>query len=41
MGFGGISATQLIIILVIVALIFGTRKLRTLGVDFGTGGGDD
>jgi len=31
----GISPTQLIIILVIVALIFGTRKLRNMGSDLG------
>ncbi len=32
---GGISLTQLIIILVIVALIFGTKKLRNIGSDLG------
>ena len=31
----GISPTQLIIILVIVALIFGTKKLRNIGGDLG------
>lgn len=31
----GISPTQLIIILVIVALIFGTKKLRNMGGDIG------
>lgn len=31
----GISPTQLIIILVIVALIFGTKKLRNMGGDLG------
>jgi len=31
----GISPTQLIIILVIVALIFGTKKLRNMGSDLG------
>ena len=35
MGFGGISPVQLIIILVIVLLIFGTKKLRNLGGDLG------
>ena len=36
MGFGGISAWQLIIILVIVLLIFGTKKLRSVGGDLGS-----
>lgn len=31
----GISPTQLLIILVIVALIFGTKKLRGFGGDLG------
>ena len=31
----GISPTQLLIILVIVALIFGTKKLRNIGSDLG------
>lgn len=35
MGLGGISPTQLLIILAIVALIFGTKKLRSLGSDVG------
>jgi sec-independent protein translocase protein TatA len=35
MGIGGISPVQLIIILVIVLLIFGTKKLRNLGGDLG------
>lgn len=35
MGIGGISPVQLIIILVIVLLIFGTKKLRGLGGDLG------
>ena len=35
MGFGGISPWQLIIILIIVLLIFGTKKLRNLGTDLG------
>ncbi|MFT5591875.1 MAG: sec-independent protein translocase protein TatA [Oceanicoccus sp.] len=33
--FGGISLWQLLIILVVVILIFGTKKLRTLGGDLG------
>ncbi len=32
---GNISPWQLLIVLVIVALIFGTKKLRTLGSDVG------
>ena len=35
MGIGGISPVQLIIILVIVLLIFGTKKLRNFGTDLG------
>lgn len=35
MGLGGISPVQLIIILVIVLLIFGTKKLRNFGGDLG------
>lgn len=35
MGIGGISIWQLVIILVIVLLLFGTKKLRTLGGDLG------
>ncbi len=31
----GISPTQLLIILLIVALIFGTKKLRNMGSDLG------
>jgi len=31
----GISVTQLVIILVVVALIFGTKKLRNIGGDLG------
>lgn len=36
MGFGGISVWQLLIILVIVVLLFGTKKLRSLGGDLGS-----
>lgn len=32
---GGISIWQLLIILAIVALLFGTRKLRNIGSDLG------
>lgn len=35
MGLGGISMWQLLIILVIVVLIFGTKRLKTLGGDLG------
>ena len=35
MGIGGISMTQLVIILVIVMLLFGTKKLRNSGADIG------
>ena len=36
MGFGGISIWQLLIILVIVLMVFGTKKLRNMGGDLGT-----
>lgn len=36
MGVGGISIWQLLIILVIVLLLFGTKKLRGMGGDLGT-----
>ncbi|MBV1920024.1 MAG: Sec-independent protein translocase subunit TatA [Pseudomonadales bacterium] len=35
MGIGGISIWQLVIVLVIVLLLFGTKKLRNLGGDLG------
>jgi len=35
MGIGGISVWQLLIILVIVLLIFGTKRLRNIGSDLG------
>jgi len=35
MGMGGISIWQLLIILVIVLLLFGTKKLKNLGSDLG------
>ena len=35
MGLGGISIWQLLIVLVIVLLLFGTKKLRNLGTDRG------
>jgi sec-independent protein translocase protein TatA len=37
MGLGGISVWQLGIILVIVMLIFGTKRIRQLGEDVGAG----
>lgn len=36
MGFGGISIWQLLIILVIVLLLFGTKRLRNIGSDLGS-----
>ncbi len=36
MGIGGISIWQLLIILVIVLLLFGTKRLRGLGGDLGS-----
>lgn len=35
MGIGGISIWQLVIVLVIVLLLFGTKKLRNMGGDLG------
>lgn len=35
MGIGGISIWQLLIVLGIIILIFGTKKLRNLGGDLG------
>lgn len=35
MGLGGISPWSLVLILVIVLLLFGTKKLRNLGSDLG------
>ena len=35
MGVGGISLWQLLIVLAIVILLFGTKRLRTLGSDLG------
>ena len=36
MGFGGISIWQLLIILAIIVLIFGTKRIRNLGGDLGS-----
>ncbi len=35
MGVGGIGIWQLLIILLIVFMLFGTKKLRNLGTDLG------
>ena len=35
MGVGGISIWQLLIVLVIVILLFGTKKLKNMGGDIG------
>lgn len=35
MGIGGISIWQLLILLVIVVLVFGTKRLRNMGGDLG------
>ena len=35
MGFGGISFWQLLIVLLIIVLIFGTRRLKGVGSDLG------
>lgn len=35
MGLGGISLWQLLIVLLIVVVIFGTKRLRTIGTDLG------
>ncbi len=35
MGFGGISIWQLLIILMIIVLLFGTKRLREIGGDLG------
>jgi sec-independent protein translocase protein TatA len=35
MGFGGISVWSLLLVLAIVILLFGTKKLRNIGGDLG------
>jgi sec-independent protein translocase protein TatA len=35
MGIGGISMWQLLILLLIVVMVFGTKKLRNMGSDLG------
>ena len=36
MGLGGISIWQLLIVLVIVVLLFGTKRLGSIGTDLGS-----
>ncbi len=36
MGFGGISVWQLLIVMAILLLLFGTKKLRNIGGDLGS-----
>jgi len=36
MGIGNIGVPQLIILLVVVMLVFGTKKIRSLGGDLGS-----
>lgn len=36
MGLGGVSLWQLLIVLLIVVMLFGTKKLRGLGGDLGS-----
>ena len=36
MGFGGISIWQLLIVLAIIILLFGTKRLRSFGSDLGS-----
>ena len=36
MGFSGISVTEILIILAIVILLFGSKKIATLGTDLGS-----
>lgn len=35
MGFAGLSLGHLLVVLVIVVLVFGTKRLKTLGSDLG------
>ena len=37
MGCGGISIWQLLIILLVVLVLFGSKKLRSIGSDLGQG----
>jgi len=35
MGLGGISVTQLVVVLAIVLVVFGTKRVKSLGSDLG------
>lgn len=35
MGLGGVSLSQLLILLLVIVLVFGTKKLRSMGEDLG------
>ena len=35
MGFGGLSIGHLLVVLVIILLVFGTKKLKNIGTDLG------
>ena len=37
MGIGGISFWQILIILVVILVLFGGKKIRTIGSDLGEG----
>ena len=37
MGIGGISFWQILIILVVILILFGCKKIRTMGSDLGEG----
>ena len=37
MGIGGISLWQILIILVVILILFGGKKIRTMGSDLGEG----
>ena len=37
MGIGGISFGQILIILVVILILFGGKKIRTMGSDLGEG----
>lgn len=36
MGLGGVSIWQLLIVLVIIVLMFGTKRLKDIGADIGS-----
>jgi sec-independent protein translocase protein TatA len=36
MGLGGISMPQLLIVLMIVLLVFGTKRMKSIGTDLGS-----